>query len=130
MHSSMLPFGHKLFSSIRASLNYDAYIEHGSDLFAQAHKHVLHDKAILSVFKSCVEHLQQSSGSVAVEDAIVDQVHLILLTKVLNTVNNDFLINISQLDKIESNKGTGANLLLRDKLKAAAGDTHSKIPKI
>ena len=84
-------------------------------MFAQAHKHVLHDKAILSVFKSCVEHLQQSSGFVAVEDAIVDQVYLILLTKVLNTVNNDF---------------TGANLLLRDKLKAAAADTHSKIPKI
>ena len=127
MHSSMVPFGHKLFSSIRASLNYDAYIEHGSDLFAQAHEHVLHDKAILSVFKSCVEHLQQSSGSIAVEDAIVDQVHLILL---LNTVNNDFLTNISQLDKIESNIGTGANLLLCDKLKAAAADTHSKIPKI
>jgi len=52
-----------------------------------------------------------------------------LLTKILNTISNN-LTNISQLDKIESNKGTGANLLLRDKLKAPAADTHSKVAKI
>ena len=47
----------------------------------------------------------------------------ILLSKILNIVNNNFLTNITQLDKIENNKGTQANIQLCDKLKAAAEST-------
>ena len=48
----------------------------------------------------------------------------------MHTMNNDFLISLKLLDSIDANKGTGANLLLRDKLKAAAADTQSHVPKL
>ncbi len=44
----------------------------------------------------------------------------------LNTINNDFLKNLSMLDRISSNKGTGAKLMLRDKLKGLAADTQTR----
>ena len=132
MHPSMLPFGRKVFTVIRSFLNYDKYIEHGSEIFAKVRYNFLLDTEILSVFKSCVGSLYEpcSEEQMNIEDSVVIKVCKALLSKILNTVNNDFLTNITQLDKIETNKGTGANLLLRDKLKAAAADTHSRVPKI
>ena len=53
-----------------------------------------------------------------------------LATKMMHTMNNEFLKNLSLLDKIATGKGTDAKLLLRDKLKAAAVDTQTFVPKI
>ena len=128
MHPSMLPFGRKVFTVIRSSLNYDKYVEHGSEIFSIARKNVLLDTEIASTFKCCVQSLYDEQ--VDIEDSVVIKVCKVLLSKILNTVSNDFLTNITQLDKIENNKGTGANIQLRDKLKAAAADTHSRVPKI
>ena len=128
MHLSMLPFGRKVFTVIRSSLNYDKYVEHGSEIFAIACNNVLLDTEIASTFKCCVQSLYDEQ--VDIEDSVVIKVCKVLLSKILNTVSNDFLTNITELDKIETNKGTGANIQLRDKLKAAAADTHSRVPKI
>ena len=129
MHPSMLLFGRQVFTVIRYFLNFDKYIKHGSELFAETRKHVLLNTEIPSEFKSCVRSLYEP-GSEEIEDSVANRVYKAMLSKILNTINNDFLANVTQLDKIETNKGAGANLLLRDKLKAAAADTHSRVPKI
>ena len=64
------------------------------------------------------------------DDALLNKVYNTLVTKMLHTINNDFLKNVSLLGNIATGKGTNAKLLLRDKLKAAAADTISRIPKI
>lgn len=108
-------------------------MKYGSYIFHQTHQHVFHDDALLRKFKSCLENIPHASTQAAVSDVdetVVSRVYTTLVTKMLNTINNDFLKNISLLDKIDANKGTGANLLLRDKLKVTAADTHSRVPRI
>ena len=67
-------------------------------------------------------HSSEQASISAFEEAIVSSTCVAILTKMLHTINNDFLTNISLLDKIDTGKGTGAKLLLRDKLKASAAD--------
>jgi len=81
------------------------------------------------VFKSCARSLYEPDSD-EIEDLVANRVCKALLSKILNTINNNFLARVTQLDKIETNKGTGANLLLCDELKAAAVDAHSRVPKI
>ena len=133
MHPAMLDFGRTLFSTVRLSLNYTNYMKKGPEVFKHTHDHVLQDSELLQKFKSCLENIPHSStqGPASdVEEAVVSKVYITLVTKMLHTINNDFLKNLSLLDKIATGKGTGAKLLLRDKLKATAADTHSRVPKI
>ena len=96
MHPSMLPFGLKVFAVIRSFLNYDKYIEHGSEIFTTARNNVILDTEIFSAFKSCVRSLLVtcSDEQVDVEDSLVIKVCKVLLSKILHTVSNDFLTNI------------------------------------
>ena len=133
MHPAMLDFGRTTFSTVRSVLNYSSYMKYGSDIFNQTHQHVFRDNTLLRTFKSCLENIPHASSQIAVSDMderVVSRVYTTLVTKMLHTINNDFLKNISLLDKVEANKGTGANLLLRDKLKVTAADTHSRVPRL
>lgn len=107
MHPSMLPFGRKVFAVIRLFLTMTNALE----IFTTAHNNVMLDTEIVSAFKSCVRSLFETCSykQVDVEDTLAIKVCKELLSKILNTVSNDFLIYITQLDKIETNKGTGTN---------------------
>ena len=85
MHSSMLPFGKTIFTAVKPHLNYDKYIEYGSDVFAQTHEYMLQDTAVFSAFKSCISHL---CGPV--EESVIKTVYMALLTKIVNTIGNSF----------------------------------------
>jgi len=91
----MLPFGHQAFIVIKCFLNFEKYIEHGSELFVETRKHVLLNTEIPSVFNTCVKSLYEP-GSDETEDSIANRA---LLSKILNTINDDFLAHITQLDK-------------------------------
>ena len=133
MHPAMLNFGRSLFSTVRSSLNYTSYQKSGSEVFKCTHECVLESKELLQRFKLGLEKVTHSTTqgpASGIEDGILMNVYTTLVTKMLHTINNDFLKNLSLLDKIATGKGTDAKLLLRDKLKATAVDTHSHIPKI
>ena len=57
------------------------------------------------------------------------KVYHAIVTK-MNTINNDFLKTLSMLERISSNKGTGAKSMLRDKVKGLAADMKSRVPQI
>ncbi len=132
MHPVLLPFGHSLFSSVRSYVNYKSYQENGPDVFAQARTHLLDNTEILSLFKSGIQTIPHGSTEADkfADEAVVCSVYQVIITKMLNTINNDFLKNLSMLDRISSNKGTGAKLMLRDKLKGLAADTQTRVPQI
>ena len=133
MHQAMLSFGRGLFTTVRASLNYSSYQEYGSEVFKRTRKHVLDSSELFQTFKACLENVSHTSAQGPVsemDDALLNKVYNTLVTKMLHTINNDFLKNVSLLGNIATGKGTNAKLLLRDKLKAAAADTISRIPKI
>ncbi len=130
MHSAMLDFGRALFSTVRATLNYESYTQHGADIFKHTHERVLKSTELLQKFKAGVKNINTSSTQPPTEESLLKTVYTTLITKMMHTINNDFLKNLSLLDKIAKGKGTDAKLLLRDKLKAAAADTQSLVQKI
>ena len=133
MHPAMLEFGHRVFTTVKSTVNYTSYMSNGSDIFKRAREDVLGSEELFQTFKNCLQNIPHSSGQASIldtEEAVVSNVYVSLLTKILHTIDNDFLTNISPLDKIDTGKGTGAKLLLRDKLKASAADTQSHVAKI
>ena len=132
MHHTWLSFGRRLFSSVRSHVNYKQYQEQGAKIFAEARTQVLGDRELLSSFKACIQQIPHSSSEADkfVDETVVFSVYNTIIVKMLNTINNDFLKSLSMLDHISSNKGTGAKLMLRDKLKGFAAETQSHVPKI
>ena len=133
MHPAMLEFGHRVFTTVKLTVNYTSYMSNGSDIFKRAREDVLGSEELFQTFKNCLQNIPHSSGQASIldtEEAVVSNVYVSLLTKILHTIDNDFLTNISLLDKIDTGKGTGAKLLLRDKLKVSAADTQSHVAKI
>ena len=125
MRPEMLEFGRSVFASVKSTVNYTSYMSNGSDIFKLARENVIGSSELLQTFKSCLQNIPHSSEQASIsafEEAIVSSTCVAILTKMLHTINNDFLTNISLLDKIDTGKGTGAKLLLRDKLKASAAD--------
>ena len=105
----------------------------GAEVFKHTHQHVFESSDLLQEFKLGLRDIPHTSTQVSaadIEDAVLNNVYNVLVTKMLHTINNDFLKNLSLLDKIATGKVTDAKLLLRDKLKATAADTQSNVPKI
>ena len=119
MHHALLPFGRSLFSLVRSHVNYTKYQEQGAKIFSEAHTQVVDDKELLSSFKAGIQQIPHSSSDTDkfADKNVVCSVYSAIVVKMLNTINNDFLKSLSMLDKISSNKGTEAKLMLRDKLK-------------
>ena len=113
-------------------MNYKSYQEKGFDIFTHARTHVLDDKQLLSSFKAGIYNLPHASTEAdkLFDEAVMCKVSHAIITKMMNTINNDFLKSLSTLDRISSNKGTGAKLMLRDKLKGLVADTKSHVPQI
>ena len=132
MHSAMFEFGRILFSTVRESLNYTAYMQKGANLFTHIHHSTMHNAELQHVFKSSILSLPYASNEdpLELDESVVSKVYNTIVEKMMHTMNNDFLISLKLLDSIDANKGTGANLLLRDKLKAAAADAQSHVPKL
>ena len=133
MHPAMLNFGRALFSTVRSSLNYSSYLKSGSEVFKQTKEHTLESSELFEKFKAGLENIPHSSTQspiLDIGDTFLNKLYTTLVEKMLHTIDNDFLKNVSLLDKIATGKGTNAKLLLRDKLKATAADTQSHVPKI
>ena len=78
------------------------------------------------LFKEGLDNIHHSDSHEPVsdvQDAVLDKVYTTSVKKMLHTINNDFLKNVSLLDKIAAGKGTDAKVLLRDKLKATATES-------
>jgi hypothetical protein len=80
---------------------------------------VLKNAELLSDFKTCV-----SSRSDAVDTAAVTRVYLELVRRVITRWANSFP---SILERFANNKGIDAQMSFRNKRKAYASDTQSKI---
>ena len=132
MHGALLPFGRSVFLSVRSHVNYKKYQEHGAKIFSEAHTQVLDNIELLSTFRAGIQQLPHSSNDAEklADEAVLCHVYKAILVKMLNTIINDFLKSLSMLDQISSNKGTGAKLMLRDKLKGIAAETQSHVPQI
>ena len=68
-----------------------------------------------------------SSHSSTADTTIITGVYLDLVKRVINTMANSFLNSQDMLERIANNKGVDAQMTLRDKLKAYASDTQSKV---
>lgn len=57
-----------------------------------------------------ITHSTTQGPASGIEDGILMNVYTTLVTKMLHTINNDFLKNLSLLDEIATGKGTDAKL--------------------
>ena len=107
MHHALLPFARSLFSHRK-------YQEQGANIFAETHTQVLDDKELLSSFKAGIRPIPHSSSDADKfgDETVVCSVCRAIVVEMLNTINSDFLKSLSMLDKISSNKGTEAKLML------------------
>ena len=88
----------------------------GSKLFKQTTEHTLESTEIFSKFKGDLENIPNFYAQNSTP----------WVDKILHTIDNDFLKNVSLPDSIATGKGTNAKVMLRDKLKATAADTQSR----
>ena len=68
-----------------------------------------------------------SSHSSTADTTIITGVYLDLVKQMINTMANSFLNSQDMLERIANNKGVDAQMTLRDKLKAYARATQSKV---
>ena len=80
MHSAMLEFGRALFTTVRATLNYDSYTEIGADIFKRTHEKVLKNSELLK-FKSGIMNIDHSSTQPPTEESVFKTVYTTLATK-------------------------------------------------
>ena len=121
-HKALIPFMRKCSRAIKNHLNYKQYKIQGRRIILFTKQCVLKDEELISDF----EDLMKFHSSTA-DIATIANVYRDLLTRVVNTMANQFLINQDMLERIASNKGIDAEMALRDKLKAYAIDTRTKI---
>ena len=93
-------------------MNYKQYKIQGRRIILLTKQCVLKDEELISDF----EDLMKFHSSTA-DIATIANVYRDLLTQVVNTMPNQFLINQDMLERIASNKGIDAEMALRDKLK-------------
>ena len=87
----------------------------GSEVFKYTKERVLESSELRQQFKAGLDNIPHSvsHGPVSdVPDAVLDKVYTTLVKKMLHTINNDFLKNVSLLNKIVTGKRTDAKLLL------------------
>ena len=89
----------------------------GSELFKQTTEHTLESTEVFSKFKAGLEnipHFHTQNPIMDMENTVLNQLYTSLVDKMLHTIDNDFLRNVSLLDNRATGKGTNAKLMLRD----------------
>ena len=96
MHSAMFEFGCILFSTVRESLNYTAYMQKGANLFTHIHHSTMHNAELQHVFKSSILSLPCANNEEPLEldESVVSKVYNTIVEKMMHTMNNDFLISL------------------------------------
>ena len=121
-HKALIPFMRKCSKAIKTHLNYKQYRIQGRRIILLTKELVLKDQELISDFKFLIKFHSSSANL-----ATITEVYRDLLTRVINTMANQFLTNQEMLERIATNKGVDAEMALRDKLKAYASDTQTKI---
>ena len=113
---------HKCSRAIKNHLNYKQYKIQGRRIILLTKQRVLKGEELISDFKDLMKFHLSSADITTISNVYRD-----LLTQVINTMPNQFLINQDRLERIASNKVIDAEMALRDKLKAYAIDTRTRI---
>ena len=121
-HKALLPFMRRCSKAIKQHLNRDKFHLHGKRTVLLTKQAVRNDKELLNEFGTLVKFRCDD-----VTDDTIESVYKDLIQRVINTMANSFLTGQAMLERIASNKGVDAQVALRDRLKAYATDTHSKI---
>ena len=123
IHSSLLSWLQKVEASVKVYLNQDGFAKYGEKIFEVTKNTILKDATLALQFTNAVKELHVSCS----ENTIIQEVHVMLLTKYYNARSNEFLRNITKLTCIKRNKGVDVNVGLRDKLKCYAANKHSDL---
>lgn len=135
---SFLPFARECSREIKKHLNTSSFRKVGRHvmqvcfiknlpsvyyalLYTQiAKRAALENDALLMQFQMFVRYLHKED----VPENICKIVFKEIITRVVNTMSNSFLHSQDILQRIADNKGVDAQMSLRDKLKAYAGEIH------
>ena len=91
--------------------------------FQMAKQQVLKDDELIEEFKKMVTVLHKSR----VEDKTSHRLFKDIVQRVVNTMANSFFASQDMLERIANKKGIDAQMSLRDKLKAYASGTRTKL---
>ena len=84
---------------------------------------MLNNEDLFHQFKMFVSHHQ----SEAVNERHTSLLFKEIITRVINTMSNSFFHCRAVMERIAANKGVDAQMSLRDKLKAYAGELHTTL---
>ncbi len=119
---ALLPFMRKCSIAIKQQLNHDQFIIHGRRTILITKRKVLNSHELMSDLGTLIKFRVNN-----VTDGIIETLYKDLVRRVINTMANSFLNSQAMLERIATNKGVDAQMALRDRLKAYAGDRHSRI---
>ena len=121
-HRVLLPFMRNCSIDIKKFMNCDYFKINGKSTIIQAKKSVRSNQKLIQEFATLINFQCRNVSIEAVQRVYVDVVQ-----RVINMMGNSFLQSQAMLERITSNKGTDAQMALRDKLKAYSTDLSTRI---